>query len=388
MKPKKNVKNNILPHSQAKLDLYKTYLDKYFTVLGLAQGITRINLYDIFCGTGIYEDGNIGSPIIAFNSIKANRDFFLKNNWPRKPITLTVNDGNKESIEKVRTYLEEQNNTICNIEYHNLEAGDMFKFVQNQLATKSSQERNLVFIDPYGYKNIRKESLYNILQNNTTEIILFLPTSQMYRFSNYALEDMDKPYEPLRNFIFEFFEESHPMRNDQVDSIFSYIQYLKKAFSFNDKFYTSSHYLQRDNSNYFAIFYITSNIYGLDRMLSAKWQQDPVKGQGTRLRTGQTFLFDDQFKQEDKNLTLEWLEEIMINYLRSKERVTNIDLYEFVLKNDFRATFAVNILKEWTKASFVTVFDYASDEKYKPNAYYLNYDNYKSLIPKVYFKLK
>ena len=106
MKPKKNVKNNILPHSQAKLDLYKTYLDKYFTVLRLAQGITRINLYDIFCGTGIYEDGNIGSPIIACNSIKANRDFFLKNNWPRKPITLTVNDGNKESIEKVRTYLE------------------------------------------------------------------------------------------------------------------------------------------------------------------------------------------------------------------------------------------------------------------------------------------
>ncbi len=58
----KNVKNNVLPHTQAKLDLYKTYLKIYFSVLGNVSFVKKINIFDIFCGTGIYDDGKIGSP--------------------------------------------------------------------------------------------------------------------------------------------------------------------------------------------------------------------------------------------------------------------------------------------------------------------------------------
>jgi three-Cys-motif partner protein len=67
---KKDAKKIVLPHSKAKLDLYRSYLEKYFAILGLAKGITKINLYDIFCGIGLYEDGNIGSPLIAVECVK------------------------------------------------------------------------------------------------------------------------------------------------------------------------------------------------------------------------------------------------------------------------------------------------------------------------------
>lgn len=36
---KRKAKNIVLPHSKAKLDLYSSYLEKYFAILGLAKGI-------------------------------------------------------------------------------------------------------------------------------------------------------------------------------------------------------------------------------------------------------------------------------------------------------------------------------------------------------------
>jgi hypothetical protein len=89
---KRNAKNIVLPHSQAKLDLFKIYLEKYLPILTLAKGITKINIYDIFCGSGVYEDGNIGSPLIAVECVRKTNQLMDKNNWTKKPITLSIND--------------------------------------------------------------------------------------------------------------------------------------------------------------------------------------------------------------------------------------------------------------------------------------------------------
>jgi len=83
----KSSQKNILPHSQAKLDLYQKYLERYFTILGLAKRITKVNIYDVFSGTGIYENGKAGSPILAFEKVRENRTFFKEKNWSEKLIT-------------------------------------------------------------------------------------------------------------------------------------------------------------------------------------------------------------------------------------------------------------------------------------------------------------
>ncbi len=88
----KKSQTSILPHSEAKLDLFQKYLFRYLTILGNARGISKINIYDLFCGTGIYEDGKHGSPIIAFNLIKENRKLFKEKGWEIKPIQHLIND--------------------------------------------------------------------------------------------------------------------------------------------------------------------------------------------------------------------------------------------------------------------------------------------------------
>ena len=74
MKKNSQVKTHILPHTRAKLELYEKYLNRYLAILSRSQWISKINIYDIFCGTGIYKDGKAGSPIIAFNLIEKNRE--------------------------------------------------------------------------------------------------------------------------------------------------------------------------------------------------------------------------------------------------------------------------------------------------------------------------
>jgi three-Cys-motif partner protein len=67
---KKNVKNTLQIHSQAKIEFYEKYLNRYLRILCLSKFIKRINIYDVFCGMGIYEDGGKGSPIVAFEARK------------------------------------------------------------------------------------------------------------------------------------------------------------------------------------------------------------------------------------------------------------------------------------------------------------------------------
>src|ERR1044071_2918736 len=69
MKTTADAKRTMLLHSEAKVEFYKTYLQRYLHILYLAQTITEINIFDVFCGTGIYDNGKKGSPIVAFDAI-------------------------------------------------------------------------------------------------------------------------------------------------------------------------------------------------------------------------------------------------------------------------------------------------------------------------------
>lgn len=199
---KKDAKKIVLPHSKAKLDLYKSYLEKYFTILGLAKWVNKINIYDIFYGNGLYEDGNIGSPLIAVECVKENNLLFEKNGWQKKQIIINVNDGAKIKIENVKNLLKDEVIENCKINFYNNEANVMLDLTAKEINSFSSNERTLVFIDPYGYSDISKQKLVDLLTKNHTEVLLFLPVMQMYRFSEIAFNDIErKCYEDLRRFI-------------------------------------------------------------------------------------------------------------------------------------------------------------------------------------------
>lgn len=385
-KQNQNVKDIVLPHSQAKLDLYENYLLNYLRVLGLSQYVTKINLYDIYCGIGVYKDGNIGSPLITNKSIKAVNDIIRKLGRPLKQISININDLEKHKIENVEKILSSDKIENCTYEYYNKDADEMLQIASKKINSYGPKERSLVFIDPYGYSQIHSEKIYNLIKNEHTEIILFLPVMQMYRFKDIALNDPDRAcYEDLRKFILSFFSSNHRIHNDKIDSVFEFINEIKAALSYSDQFYTCSHFIERGKGNYYALFFITSNIYGLDKMVEAKWKLNPVTGKGFVQKKTPT-LFDTHFEQIDHSREINYLKSKILYALHQKV-LSNVEIYELALRNEFRQTHAKTALDELIKEKKVDLRKKNGEYLAHNGAYYLDYDHFKNKDSKVYFKL-
>lgn len=370
----KNAKNNVLPHSKAKLDLYKSYLERYLPILGLSEFVTAINIFDIFCGTGIYDDGKEGSPLIAANCIKDYEDKI----GARKLVRLTVNDFDSEKVVSVKQLLDQVVLKNCQVQAFNLDATDMLNLVAKQINSLPKTERSLVFIDPYGYSKITRESIDNILQSGKSEIILFLPVAHMKRFSDDALSDLDnKSYENLRRFIYDFVPPDSPIITGRKMTVFEYIEELRKSFSLRGSYYTASYYIERDARNYYSLFFISSHVRGLEKFIEAKWSNAPL-GKGFKQRNQNITLWGDAQEEEDKLITHENLEKILRERLSQREAMSNVDLYLFALENQFRPIDLAELLKKLLKERRIQVLDQGGNPLEKIKSSSLTYSNYKN----------
>ncbi|MDR1897712.1 MAG: three-Cys-motif partner protein TcmP [Prevotellaceae bacterium] len=364
-----DVKNTLQIHSQAKVMFYATYLNLYLRILCLAKPIERINIYDVFCGMGIYEDGGKGSPIAAFDTIKTlfADEKIRKSNTQ---ITLIVNDKEPQKIDRVKNYIESNNQHYCTAKYYNYDIEQIFTTVIQEVSKTASNARNLIFIDPYGYKNIKNEILYQLMENRRTEIILFLPISHMHRFTQKAIQDEDTvQYEPLRNFVNSFFPPDHKMITQQLP-VMEYIQCIKEALEYN-KFFTTSYYIERDATNYFALFFMSSHILGFEKILEVKWQLDEDAGRGFKLPKQQDDLFAELFAEETRNKNADRLEKILLYNL--KEPKDNRQIYEIVLGHEFLPKHATEIFEKWqSNNTRFKVLDIQTGRDARKKSFYLS----------------
>lgn len=363
MPSKEEVQNNVFEHSQAKLDFYKNYLWQYLTVLVNDTYTDIINIYDVFCGVGIYDDGKSGSPIIAIDIIKS----VLEKHKNKKKITLTINDFDISKVKNVALHINKNFSNICEFTQYNLDAEKMFEQLKLILGSQPKKVKNLIFIDPYGYKEIFKKDILDIMSLGSNEIIIFLPIAQMYRFSNVAFtNEENNSYNHLRRFIQDFFQEEHPIFNENLNSQQEYIGYIKNAMSC-EKYLSASYSIQRDNRNYYALFFITKHIYGLHKIIDTKWKLDNNCGEGFK-QEGEINLFSEVFEDEKKENCIKYFEKLLIEFIQKPKN--NLEIYEFTLKEGFLPKHAKDILIKLNNkqrlASIQTL-------KY----FYLSWDNYK-----------
>ena len=376
MEKKNNVKNTFQIHSRAKVEFYSTYLNRYLRILSLSKHIQRINIYDVFCGVGIYEDGGKGSPIAAFETIK-NLFSDGKVNKNDTQITLIFNDGNQQKIENVRNYVDNANQNFCAVRYYNYDINQMFDAVQQEILKTASNTRNLIFIDPYGYKEIEKERLQNLMKNGRTEIILFLPISHMHRFTQTAIQDTDEIVQckALRKFVNSFFPAEHRIQKEKLP-VMEYIQYIAEALKFNDKFYTTSYYIERKVGSYFALFFMSSHIFGFEKILEVKWALDEEAGRGFKIPPQQKGFFDEQFAEEDKSKSAKKLEEVLLQALSTPK--TNRQIYEITLRNEFLPKHTAEIFRKWqSNDRRFKVYDIKTGAEARKKSFYVAWGSYR-----------
>ncbi|MDR0294660.1 MAG: three-Cys-motif partner protein TcmP [Prevotellaceae bacterium] len=370
MTKKANVKNTLQIHSQAKVEFYAEYLNRYLRILSLSEHTKQINIYDVFCGMGIYEDGGKGSPIVAFDTIK----MFItdkKNLINNTQISLIVNDKEQQKIKRVKNYIDLNNQHFCNVRYYNEDVEQMFNVVQQEVSQTNADTRNLIFIDPYGYKDIKKEILYQLMENGKTEIILFLPISHMHRFTQKAIQSEERvQYEPLRNFVNSFFSKNHKIRKEQLP-IMEYIQFITDVLKFNNKFFSTSYYITRDVANYFALFFMSSHIFWFQKILEVKWDLDEVAGRGFKIPEQMKSLFEAEETEDAKNKNANQLEEILLHSLITPK--TNRQILELTLKSEFLPKHTTEIFEKWQKSNQkFRVYDLKTNKEARKNSFYVS----------------
>lgn len=359
-------KEIMLPHSEAKVEMYERYLRLYLTILCRVSYIKEINIYDVFCGKGIYDNGKNGSSIRAFNVIKE-----VMTSWnSNTKITLHLNDINEENINTAKAYIENNGSDKSkdfNIEYSTKDACELLNNLSDELLTTNKDNRNFIFIDPYGYKEVKKDVIERLMSNGKTEILLFIPINFMARFRKAAVENATiAGYKPLNDFLMSFFPDDHPMNGYEDISDMDFIKYVKDALSFKERFFCSSFYIERSRNNYFSLFHITSNFTGYKKMIEAKWSLS-AGGEGF---DQQQYIMPSMFAEEDrKNI----IRTELIKYL-SRQR-TNKELNYFIFKLEFLPKHLTDVLKEMLAENLIKIEQIPRTKKIKKGYFYINDEN-------------
>ena len=375
-----NAKSVMLPHSRAKVEFYQKYLELYLIILSAAGFAKEINIYDVFCGRGIYDDGGVGSAIRAYKTILKVR----KEHPSDTRIILHLNDKKETFIKNIKEYIDTHYGNVpapCQVVYTHRDAIDLLKEINaNSLMSLPRQGVvNFFFIDPYGYKGITRDVLYNIMSRGSSEILLFLPVSFMHRFTHYAFnKKANRGAHALRKMIDSFFPPNHPIRSDEPMNIDDYIDNLTEAFGNQCLCYTASYSIERGKGNKFALFFFSHNAKGFENILNIKRKLVDAYGFGYHLAEGEQDLFRDHFKEvqieKQKNECRTWLTNLLAGYAR-----TNSAIYTDSLKRGYLPQQVNEVLRELQDNGQLFIFDLKENKELKKkNKFNIKYSERRS----------
>ncbi len=327
MPPNKTIQTELLKHSKAKVELYSTYLESYLAVLTNTQYVDTINIFDLFCGEGLYKNNEQGSPLAG---LKTATNLLQKGTRHNPTINFYFNDNGQSTfntdtskVERLKKIVEEQDyDPRIKINYQE----DNFSsalYKSYELIAYNKNAKSLYFIDPYGYKDVPPDCIKEILSHSGTELILFLPASTMYRFANNA-ETPQKGHEALHKFLKHLFPEGYP----DIQDVNAFIRQCKINFQkYLEGYFVDTFTLQRDKQNKYCLFFFTSNSLGFEKMLEVKWKMDEEFGEGFRLGS-QVFL-------TGMGKTSQYPAMLQKELFHKEDGLTNAELYQFGLDNGF-----------------------------------------------------
>ncbi|WP_394666548.1 three-Cys-motif partner protein TcmP [uncultured Chryseobacterium sp.] len=372
-----DAKNELQDHSEAKVKLLGEYLKRFLNIISNDGYTEKINMYDLFCGPGLYSNGGYGSPLVTLHNVK-NAYYNIINNKVNKvpKIDCYFNDIDDNKVEYLKKIIKEKKLHYPNIGNLYFTSNDYRNEVirLKETISKYKNEKAFIFIDPCGYKELKADDIKELIgKNKKSEVLIWLPIQFMYRFSGEATPDV------LKNFILNLNIKNEVQKSENV---WDFIYALKKGFQnhLGDNYFVDNFSLKKEENTVFCLYFFTSHIKGYEKMLESKWEIDTEEGRGWNYKGNTPTLF---FEQKTNKL-----EDLLMIFIKSGKR-SNYDVYEFTLRAGFLTKHATEVLSNLQKTSKLDVFLFASNEKARKNSFYVKYyrpnDNEKN---KVYFVIK
>lgn len=166
-------------HTRVKHELLAKYLRAWIPILGSTN--LRIGYFDGFAGRGEYDDGSLGSPIIAMQVADLLADHYAKMVFffVEKDET---NFHNLESVLARETPRLKNSSKMLTERRH----GEFADVAADLFGALTSSGRQLIpsffFIDPFGFSGVPFSIVRRILENEKTEVFLNLMLRDINRF--------------------------------------------------------------------------------------------------------------------------------------------------------------------------------------------------------------
>jgi len=169
--------------SRVKAGIVSDYFPQYCKIIIKRRIPKSIRFIDLFAGPGIYEDGNVSTPILVGRKCKADHQL--------KDLVQFIFNDNTHIAQLKENYLNEfpQGTFPQQVYFRDQTVGEcekIYEYLEKSTHEgKFNESPALLFFDPFGYKGMRTASLAKFLENWGNEIFIFINTKRI----NPALEN-------------------------------------------------------------------------------------------------------------------------------------------------------------------------------------------------------
>jgi three-Cys-motif partner protein len=263
-------------HTQAKHEILRRYLEAWTAILSLGR-FPAIAYVDGFAGPGVYEKGEIGSPIIALNAALEQQRLH-----PEMTATNLIflfieekKDRADRLEESVAALQLPSNFRVKVVGEASFEVGFRENLLDWYLSRNKPLPPTFAFIDPFGWTGVPFSLVKEILANDSCEVLF-----------NFM-------YEEINRFI------SHPNHPDDFDRLFGthawvdvpaagdavarraffhdlYVQQLKEAA--RARYVRAFEMRNKNDATDYFLFFATNSRKGIQKMKEAMWKVDESRG--------------------------------------------------------------------------------------------------------------
>lgn len=180
------------PHTAAKHAILRSYLGGWYPKLGSTRG--RVLFLDGFAGPGIYRGGELGSPLVALDSLLGHTFYPRLGNCE---FVYLFNEKQPDRVASLRQqeelYRQRRGGSYpSNVKVH-IQEKSFDELIDDLLTSMDTSERSLAptfaFIDPFGYKGISMGKLARLLKTAACEIFIYFDFNSVMRFATAGIVD-------------------------------------------------------------------------------------------------------------------------------------------------------------------------------------------------------
>lgn len=251
--------------TEAKHKYFKDYFFKWVTIIGNSNYCKNLIYVDSFSNAGKYQDGSVGSPIIALDCINS----YIKKNECTNRFYVFLNDYDQERIDYLKNIVQSRHyskNIV--VDFKCMEANDHIEFVLKRIKIIHSK-KSFFFIDPYKVADnvIEIDKLVEILHDDNYSELIF---NHMVFDTVRNIKTFPEKYLPFYKGVEEKSIDS--LTGDKYNQIV--IEYItaNSCTAKNKKIYFASYpFLNSRNRELYYLLIFTKHPVGFNKIKESLW---------------------------------------------------------------------------------------------------------------------